>query len=264
MGYNYHVSSVGVESASNGQVNVDVTLNQIGVAPFYYDISLAISCAGMNKKSLSGVESLYVSGDSKVFSFTGIPTTKECLDALTLSLESSYVYAGRPIKFAQGNGQVSFALPLPSGTSPPPPPPVALPVSPPVAPPVSPPVASPVSPPIVTTDSASVVVGFVLVNADTDTAIGPLANGGTVSLANAKNLNVEAVTNPSTVASVRFSYDGNASYRTERMAPYALAGNMGSDWLAWTPTLGPHTITATALDASDKQLGSKTVTFTVV
>jgi hypothetical protein len=48
------------------------------------------------------------------------------------------------------------------------------------------------------------------------------------------------------------------------MAPYALAGNWGSDWLAWTPSLGPHTITATALDSSDKELGSKTVTFTVV
>jgi hypothetical protein len=256
MGYNYHVSSVGVESASNGQVNVDVTLNQIGVAPFYYDISLAISCAGMSKKSLSGVETLYSNGDSKVFSFTGIPATKQCLDALTLSLESSYAYSGRPIKFAQGNGQVNFALPLPSGTSPPPPPPPPK--------PSPPPVALPVSTPVVTPDSVpSGVVGFVLINADTDTAIGPLASGGTISLG--INLNVEAVVaNPSAVASVRFSYDGNASYRTERMAPYALAGNWGSDWLAWTPSLGPHTITATALDSSDKELGSKTVTFTVV
>jgi hypothetical protein len=77
-------------------------------------------------------------------------------------------------------------------------------------------------------------------------------------------LNVQAVTMPITVGGVRFSYDGNTFYRTERLPPYAFAGNVGSNWFGWTPSLGEHTMTATALDTADKEIGSKTVTFTVV
>lgn len=149
-------------SSSAGLVDVDVNVTQIGVAPFYYDLSLAIQCPGMSKKILDGVEALIDKGSSKVFGFTRIPATKECLDALSLSLESSYAYSGRPIKFAQDDGAVSFSLPLPGSgeatapiTAPVRSPekapvgvPVQLPVKAPVATPVKPPVKAPVATPV--------------------------------------------------------------------------------------------------------------------
>lgn len=42
MGYNFHVSEVAVtQSSTAGQVDVDVTLNQVGVVPFYYNCTLS-------------------------------------------------------------------------------------------------------------------------------------------------------------------------------------------------------------------------------
>ena len=70
------------------------------------------------------------------------------------------------------------------------------------------------------------------------------------------------------VGSVRFTLDGK-DYRTENVAPYALAGdgNSGRDYYAWTPALGRHTLTATPF-AGARAAGAKkaalTVTFTVV
>jgi hypothetical protein len=116
MGYNFYVPSVtATQSSSNnaGKVDVEVTVQQIGVAPFYYDLGLGLSCSGTNKRIQGGVDTLMDKGSSRIFKFVGIPATSECLDKLTLSLESSYAYKERPIKFAQKNGTVSFRLPLP-------------------------------------------------------------------------------------------------------------------------------------------------------
>lgn len=116
MGYNFYVSEVAAKASSaTQQVNIDVTVKQIGVAPFYYDLSLGLRCPGMTKKTVAGVNSLIDNGSTKVFSFSGIPATTACLDSVSLSLESSYAYQKRPIKFAQGNGTVAFSLPLPGG-----------------------------------------------------------------------------------------------------------------------------------------------------
>jgi hypothetical protein len=116
MGYNFHVPTVSLEASttSTRTVDVDVKVQQIGVAPFYYDLGLCIKCAGMSKKVLAGVDALIEKGSSKIFSFTGIPATSACLNAVTITLESSYAYSGRPIKFAQGNGALVLRLPLPS------------------------------------------------------------------------------------------------------------------------------------------------------
>jgi hypothetical protein len=149
MGYNFHVPSVSVSvSSTNGQVDVDVTLTQIGVAPYYYDLGLGLSCPDMSKKILSGPENLIDQGASMIFSFTGVPATESCLYALALTLESSYAYSGRPIKFAQGNGALMVRLPLPGRDLPPAAPVVVVPqpqatVVAPKASPVSPPKASP-------------------------------------------------------------------------------------------------------------------------
>jgi hypothetical protein len=118
MGYNFYVPTIGVKvsSSSNRNVDVDVTVQQIGVAPFYYDLDLGIQCTGMSKKILRGVDTLIDKDSKKVFSFTGIPATSACLKAVSITLESSYAYRGRPIKFAQGNGSLVVNLPLPSNS----------------------------------------------------------------------------------------------------------------------------------------------------
>jgi hypothetical protein len=59
-----------------------------------------------------------------------------------------------------------------------------------------------------------------------------------------QNLNVEATTT-GVVGSVVFKLDGTV-FRIENTAPYALAGNNGTDYFPWTPSLGGHNLTATA------------------
>jgi hypothetical protein len=108
------------------------------------------------------------------------------------------------------------------------------------------------------------VVDLILINADTDDPIGPLVDGDTIFLSDARELNVEAITSPDSVGGVRFSYDGQLYYRTERNPPYAFAGNRGGKFFGWTPSIGEHTLTATALDDDDNEMGAMTVSFTVV
>jgi hypothetical protein len=60
-----------------------------------------------------------------------------------------------------------------------------------------------------------------------------------------RNLNIRANTNPATVGSVWFGYDGIANFRLQNSAPYALASDNDGDYAAWTPTVGSHTVTAT-------------------
>jgi CubicO group peptidase (beta-lactamase class C family) len=117
--------------------------------------------------------------------------------------------------------------------------------------------------------SAPAVTGFTLINADTDQPIGALAGGATLNLAAlpTRNLNVRADTSPAAVGSVRFGLDGNANFRTESAAPYALAGDSGGNYAAWTPSVGPHSLTATPYTGSGATgtAGTpKTVSFTVV
>ncbi len=113
------------------------------------------------------------------------------------------------------------------------------------------------------------VVSFTLVNADNDQDIGALNNNATIDLSKTptRNLNVRANTNPATVGSVRFGFDGDADYHTENGGPYAFAGGTGSDYQAWTPAQGAHTITATPFTAANATGAAGTplsVNFTVI
>jgi parallel beta-helix repeat protein len=108
---------------------------------------------------------------------------------------------------------------------------------------------------ITITSSSQAVISFTLINADTDQPIAdyePLNDGSTLNLATlpTRNLNIRADTNPATVGSVRFGLDDNSNYRTENGAPYALAGNSGTDYYSWTPRVGGHTLTATPYTGS--------------
>jgi hypothetical protein len=116
--------------------------------------------------------------------------------------------------------------------------------------------------------TTSAVIAFVLVNADTDQDIGELVNGQTINLAalGTMNLNIRAVVT-GTVESVRMQLDGSAIDRTENNGPYALAGNNGSNYSAWTPSAGTHTLTATpfSLDNLGGVMGTAfTIQFTVL
>ena len=119
MGYNYIVTKIAAISnlSSITSISVDVTLMQIGVAPFYYPLSLEISCQGSNMV-VNGLETvLDDTYDVKTFRFDGIPTDNACLRNMKLQLKSSFTYEQRPIKFAQGTGTVTFSLPSPLATS---------------------------------------------------------------------------------------------------------------------------------------------------
>ena len=117
---------------------------------------------------------------------------------------------------------------------------------------------------------ASNVSSFTLMNADTDRPISgfdPMPDGATLDFSklSTRNLNIRA--NAGNAGSVRFALDGNKNYRTENNGPFALAGNSGSNYFAWTPSAGKRTLTATAYSGSNAsgQAGkTKTITFNVV
>jgi DNA-binding beta-propeller fold protein YncE len=112
-------------------------------------------------------------------------------------------------------------------------------------------VAPPEEPPSAPTGQA--LTSLTLVNADTDRDIATLNDGDTISFGaiGTNRLNVRANTSPSVVGSVRFALDSNSNYKLENSAPYALAGNAGSDYYAWTPATGSHTLTATPFSAAN-------------
>ena len=95
--------------------------------------------------------------------------------------------------------------------------------------------------------SGNVVVGFILYDADTDLAIGPLYDGATLVLSGG-NYNIEAVVaDPEAgTESVDLSLSGATSLqRTESGVPYTLAGDISGNILPMTFNAGAHTLTAT-------------------
>lgn len=94
------------------------------------------------------------------------------------------------------------------------------------------------------------VTSFTLIDADADRPIAgfdPLQNGTILNLGGlpTRNLSVRANTDPPTVGSVRFEYDGDTDYRVENAAPYCIAGDgPGGDYLPWTPAVGTHSLVA--------------------
>ena len=107
---------------------------------------------------------------------------------------------------------------------------------------------------------------LMLINADTDQDILVLTDGIVLDLTEiGRNLNVRAETSGN-IGSVRFALDGNANFQTENVAPYALNGDTNGDYRAWTPSIGNHTLTASAFSGGSGNgtlLGSITVNFTV-
>ncbi len=121
------------------------------------------------------------------------------------------------------------------------------------------------------------VTSLTLINADTDQAVSgfdPIPANATIDFAKigTKNLSIRANTNPANVGSVLFGLDGTTNYHTENAVPYDIAGDSAkadgsTDYAAWVPALGAHSVTATPYSASN--LGGTrgtplSVSFTVV
>jgi len=109
------------------------------------------------------------------------------------------------------------------------------------------------------------ITRFALINADTDLEIESDVVGKTISLDDlpTSNLNVEAVTEGGTLPdTVQFDYNGVVNYHTEKVAPYALAGDKNGDFKTCTDLVeGSHSITATATQDGDA-VSSYTGSFT--
>jgi hypothetical protein len=113
------------------------------------------------------------------------------------------------------------------------------------------------------------VTSFTLIRADSDAVAGVIAPGSTVNLSVVGFLlNVRADTT-GTVGSVEFSLDSTATFRTENAAPFALGGDIASNYASvpQLATLGMHSVVATPYSGRNRS-GIKgtpvSIAFTVV
>jgi nitrous oxidase accessory protein NosD len=125
--------------------------------------------------------------------------------------------------------------------------------------------------PIAAAEAAPAISSLTLINADTGQAIKDPFKGGTLDLATlpTRNLSIRANTSPSTIGSVKFGLDSNATYRIENLKPYALKGDntQTGDYYPWTPSLGTHTVTTTPYsgrDATGEKGTALVITMTVI
>ena len=105
-----------------------------------------------------------------------------------------------------------------------------------------------------TSTSTLSLTRFVLINADTNQPIPgytQLTDGMTIRLSSlpTRNLNIQAITNPATVGSVKFDISSGTD-RIESGAPYAFAGDADGDYWPWTPPTGTLTLTGTPFTGS--------------
>ncbi len=115
------------------------------------------------------------------------------------------------------------------------------------------------------TATAPTVNSLTLINASTRSKLATLTNGSVIDLSDFTGikLNVSAAVS-SNASSVRFGLDGNSKFQLENSAPYELAGSNGG---SWAPTVGKHTLTATAYqydNAGGASSSTYSITFTVV
>ncbi|PSR54624.1 hypothetical protein AHMF7605_14465 [Adhaeribacter arboris] len=114
------------------------------------------------------------------------------------------------------------------------------------------------------------IASFTLINADTEQGIQTIASGNTINLAalSTKNLNIRVNTSPATVGSVKMILSGAQSKTTtETGAPYALFGDVNSNYNAWVPAVGNYTLQAipySGANGGGTAGTAKTITFSVV
>mmetsp|Transcript_30788 Transcript_30788/g.46702 ORF Transcript_30788/g.46702 Transcript_30788/m.46702 type:complete len:600 (+) Transcript_30788:51-1850(+) len=117
MGYHFQVTTATVSSSSTLEEanDIEIEITQKGVAPFYYPLSLKLSCNDGVEFQLEGVDGIVAEGSKASFVFQGVPSTPACLELIQLSLVSSHAYANNPVRFSQGNTngvvEITFEIP---------------------------------------------------------------------------------------------------------------------------------------------------------
>jgi len=126
MGYEFQLTHVEVaESVVEQYVDITVEVLQTGIAPFYYPLSLTMSCSleadtdNIMTEYKPGLEAI-LPGHTETFTFLNVPATESCLNEIEFALFSSQVYSNNPVKFAQGNNGAFVTvnqIPMPPTTS---------------------------------------------------------------------------------------------------------------------------------------------------
>jgi hypothetical protein len=263
LGYNYVVTKVAAfvgADANSGLINVAVTIEQIGVAPFYYPLSLEFGCPGMQSNRRVGeLERLADYGSNVTVTIPDVPATAQCLGSIVLSLYSPRLFPGRTIKFAQGNGRVTVSLPSPIGR------PETTPVTnqtdaasdekPPLeelGETVKPPLAIPT---IVPTNVTSIEFYYLSSKVNGTNQWVALRNGDVIVEAPAFGLSLEA--RPSRkVTSIWFTFE-STKMKIEYSAPYELNSN------SYLFSTGVKTVMATAYSGG-QSVGVASLSFNVV
>jgi hypothetical protein len=116
--------------------------------------------------------------------------------------------------------------------------------------------------PFVSIDTPA-INGLTLINADTDKSVSMLESGDVIdySTVGTNQINIKAEANAA-VTGVQFTLDGVAG-PIKTTAPFALATVNGTNYGAWTPTLGNHILVVTPFGAGSKQGIPQTVAFSV-
>ena len=143
-----------------------------------------------------------------------------------------------------------FTMEIPKST--PTPTPTAVPTSKPTTTPV--PTVTPTPVPTTSSPSSSQsITSFELVNAQTGADIKAIPNGANINVSSLPQtcLNIRANTSPTSVGSVVFNYDGNASYHSENYIPYYIGGKTNNNPSCWTLATGNHTLIATPHSSSN-------------
>lgn len=77
--------------------------------------------------------------------------------------------------------------------------------------------------------SAQEITSLILIDSGTNEPVVTLTDGAVIDIRalgfEEPSFNIEALTSPDSVGSVRFDYDGIFDYRTENKEPYALCGD---------------------------------------
>jgi len=96
-------------------------------------------------------------------------------------------------------------------------------------------------------DDVPKIIRFILIDAEKDQPLLELQNGDSLELDRlpADDINVAVETRPKKISQVVFSLNGVQRFREETVPPYALAGDSGGDYKAWTPRVGENIIVAT-------------------
>ena len=108
------------------------------------------------------------------------------------------------------------------------------------------------------------VTGFTLINAASDSVIGPLMSGDQIVLNNVgKKLSIRADTSGN-IGSVQFDFDGVTNYRTENNSPFVLGGDSNGNHAPIDDLAieGLHTVSATPFSGS-KLSGTSGATLTI-